>query len=276
MRKIKLLRTAFIIALLSVLQSPVQLLAEKHYKKKYTTAIDKFVLVDTNSDSVIRELKDNDIIEIASLPSAKISIVAVTSPISVGSVVFSLNAVSIYRVENTAPYSLAGDVNEDYYAWGYKPAEYTLTAVPYKKKFGLGRKGREKTISFKIVNEQINTPTPTSTKTESCTPSAAPTLTATPSAAPSQSPTIVSSPSPSASPNPTAAITTPTPSASAIPSAEPTPTLTPSLTPSPTLPPPSPSPSVAPSLPPTSSPSPASTPFCNLDSDFPDIDNCFQ
>lgn len=75
-----------------------------------------------------------------------------------GSVVFSLNDVAEFNIEQVVPYALGGDNNGDYHptgsALGY--GEHTLTATPYSSYQGMGTAGDAVSVSFTIKEGSAN------------------------------------------------------------------------------------------------------------------------
>ncbi|GIV33050.1 MAG: hypothetical protein KatS3mg031_0585 [Chitinophagales bacterium] len=115
-----------------------------------------FTLVDAATGQDIRVLNDTDTINVAVLPHAEINIRANTLPATVGSVRFSLNSNANYKIENTAPYALAGDKNGNYQPWNYNFMQYTLNATPYSGTGATGSAGVSKSIVFTIINQPGN------------------------------------------------------------------------------------------------------------------------
>jgi len=68
-----------------------------------------------------------------------------------GSVRFRLNGRE-YRIENSAPFALAGDKTGDYNKWYVSPGKYTITAIPYSGSNGSGTAGVARSVTFTIVN----------------------------------------------------------------------------------------------------------------------------
>ncbi|MEO0688050.1 MAG: hypothetical protein AAFY76_24080, partial [Cyanobacteria bacterium J06649_11] len=114
-------------------------------------SITEFVLVDADSDQDIQVINDGAVIDIATLPTTNISIIAKTTPDTVGSVVFSYD--NRKKLENYIPYALRGDSPRgNYRKWNYDLRTYELTATPYSKKRKKGTVGESKTISFTFTN----------------------------------------------------------------------------------------------------------------------------
>jgi ELWxxDGT repeat protein len=106
-----------------------------------------FTLVNADTDQDIRTLQDGDVITKSSDENISIRYNPAGTP---GSVAFTLNG-SRVRLENAAPYSLAGDASGNYNPWrGAAPGPYTLTATPYSGSGGGGTAGTPLTIQFAI------------------------------------------------------------------------------------------------------------------------------
>ncbi len=122
-----------------------------------------FVLIDSNTEQEVKPISDGAVISLASLPSSKVNIRAVTSPPSVGSVVFELSGTQRKTyTDRAAPYALHGDDGSgNYYYGNWNPpatGSYTLKATPYSGSDGSGTPGIPLTISFTIVERDLTPP----------------------------------------------------------------------------------------------------------------------
>jgi regulation of enolase protein 1 (concanavalin A-like superfamily) len=104
-------------------------------------------LINASSDTVVKKLITNDVVNKATLPSFTLQ--AITSG-SIGSVVFFLNN-SKYHTENVDPYSISGDDGGDFNPWDLAPGDYTVKATAYSGSNGSGTAGDSVTVSFKVV-----------------------------------------------------------------------------------------------------------------------------
>ncbi len=111
-----------------------------------------FTLVNANTDQDIGTLRDGDEINIQSIGTNQINIRANTSPEQVGSVKFALDGNSSFRVENGAPYTLAGDVPPDYLPWTPSIGSHTVRATPYSGKDATGTAGTFKEIALSVIS----------------------------------------------------------------------------------------------------------------------------
>ncbi|RAJ97401.1 putative secreted protein (Por secretion system target) [Larkinella arboricola] len=117
-----------------------------------------FELINANTDQVIKTLSEGEVINLAQLPTSRLTIRANTTPANVGSVVFSLSGSMTYsKIETSAPYSLFGDDNGNYDPWNLKIGSYSLRATPYLGAGGSGLMGTPMTLNFTLVN-QTNQP----------------------------------------------------------------------------------------------------------------------
>jgi hypothetical protein len=115
-----------------------------------------FTLINTQSEQPIRTLHDGDTINLADLPTKKLSIRADTDPDTVGSVRFELSGKQTrIQLENEVPYALFGDVRGDYEKWFPAPGSYTLTAIPYSQPNSQGEAGTPLTIRFTVKPPQV-------------------------------------------------------------------------------------------------------------------------
>ncbi len=109
-----------------------------------------FMLVNAASDSDIRPLRNDDTLFLGSLPP-ELSIRAIASG-SPGSVVFGVDADPAFRIENVAPYSLAGDASGDYAPVSLASGAHTLTATPYAGAGGTAAAGGAMVVKFTVVS----------------------------------------------------------------------------------------------------------------------------
>ncbi|WP_200506414.1 InlB B-repeat-containing protein [Adhaeribacter terrigena] len=114
-----------------------------------------FNLINSSTDTPIQPLNDGDVLNLATLPSQKLNVQAVTSPSTVGSVYFTLTgAQSKNRSDDSGPYySLQGDNSGDYFSWTPSLGSYTLTAQSYSGQNRQGTPGTPITISFTVINQ---------------------------------------------------------------------------------------------------------------------------
>lgn len=123
-------------------------------------SITGFMLVDADKDVDIAALTNGYVINLANSTVKNYSIVAKTSPASVGSVSLILKASTaagyIYRLESASPYSLTGTCFPGatcYNSW-WKPAvgAYTIQATPYSATNATGTMGTPLTLNFSVIN----------------------------------------------------------------------------------------------------------------------------
>ncbi|MFD1139790.1 T9SS type A sorting domain-containing protein [Larkinella insperata] len=127
------------------------------YKVNFTVVdqlvVERFRLIDADQDRNYTDITDNDVIRLYSY-SPNFNIQALTTPASVGSVVFQLGGTqTLTQIENEAPYAIFKDDGGNYRPWKPKPGSYTLTATPYAGPNGTGKAGIAKTIRFQVVSE---------------------------------------------------------------------------------------------------------------------------
>jgi hypothetical protein len=122
-----------------------------------TTApsVQSFTLINADTDQPMAgfdPLNSGASINLAGLPTRNLNIRAHTSPSVVGSVRFGYDGNANVRVENGAPYALAGDTSGNYYAWTPATGSHTLTATPYSASGAGGTAGTSKTITFTVTD----------------------------------------------------------------------------------------------------------------------------
>ncbi len=116
-------------------------------------SVTAFQLINADTDMVIGPLMDGDVLDLATLPTNQLNILALTNPAVVGSVKLDLNG--WVRVENQAPYAVAGNSGGNFYAMSFSPGVYTLTGTPYSQKNLKGVMGAANTITFTVVNSGL-------------------------------------------------------------------------------------------------------------------------
>ncbi|WP_378015830.1 InlB B-repeat-containing protein [Adhaeribacter terreus] len=123
-----------------------------------TTGVTGFNLINASADNVIRPLVTGDIINLATLPTRKLNIQALTNPNIVGSVAFNLSGqqTKVRSDESGPTYSLFGDSNGDYSSWTPTVGSYTLTARTYTGANGSGTPSAVTSIGFSVI-DQANT-----------------------------------------------------------------------------------------------------------------------
>ncbi len=116
-----------------------------------TPYITSFNLINADTDTVIGPLTDGAIINTAELGTKNLNVIAVTGISPVGIVAFDLNGVKNFRTERVAPYTLAGDIGNDFKAIQFPEGANTLTAHPAS--VNIPRLfGTPFTVNFKVIN----------------------------------------------------------------------------------------------------------------------------
>jgi CubicO group peptidase (beta-lactamase class C family) len=107
-------------------------------------------LMNADTDQPIIALSNGATITLASLSTRNLNVRAETSPSTVGSVRFALDANTNYRTETAAPYALAGDDSGDYRPWTPSVGSHTLKATPYTGASAGGAAGTSLTVKFTV------------------------------------------------------------------------------------------------------------------------------
>lgn len=118
--------------------------------------IERLVLVDTRTRKPIdnhEDLRDGVVLDLSRLPP-HFTILALTRPDEVGSVVFDISDDDGYRVENQAPYLLMGNAGEEYFAWSPAPGDYVVRATPYTQADAQGQVGHALTVRLRVIRAQ--------------------------------------------------------------------------------------------------------------------------
>lgn len=110
-----------------------------------------FVLYDADSDQPIKTLSDGATLDLDTLPTTNLTIIATADPLTVGSVQFDFDGVVGYRIENAKEYSLFGDLAGDFYGRTLAPGKHSVTATPFTESQARGVAGVPLSISFDVV-----------------------------------------------------------------------------------------------------------------------------
>ncbi len=123
-----------------------------------TIAANGFELIDADADRAIGPLRDGDVVDLATLPTRKLSVRAITTG-RVGSVSFRLDGRDV-QTENVPPYALAGDRGGDYAPAKLPPGAHRIEATPFSGTNGAGRAGRALRISVTVIDGGGTSPAP--------------------------------------------------------------------------------------------------------------------
>jgi hypothetical protein len=113
-------------------------------------AVTSLTLVNAETDQVIGTMSDGMVLDFAQLGTQRLNIVAVTSPGTVGSVRFVDGA--DYRIENGAPYALAGNSGSDFYAWTPASGDHQIKVTPFSSTGASGTAGQSLQLNYTVVN----------------------------------------------------------------------------------------------------------------------------
>jgi len=117
-----------------------------------TQSVTSFTLINSLTGQPVagyNPLSNGATLNLATLPSRSLTLVANTSPSVVGSVRFGVDGNSNYRTENASPYSLAGEGGVDWLS----PGSHTVTATPYSSANAGGTAGTARTVQFTIIDD---------------------------------------------------------------------------------------------------------------------------
>lgn len=119
-----------------------------------TTSVAALVLINADTNQPIagfNPIPDGATLNLATLPTKRLNVQAVTNPSVIGSVRFRLNG-SVHRTESTAPFALAGDTSGDYLPWTPTLGQLTISATPYTEASAAGTAGPSMTVRLNVVN----------------------------------------------------------------------------------------------------------------------------
>lgn len=121
------------------------------------TRVSRFLLLDTDTNKIVRVVNDGDTIDLGCMGGFSIEAEtfsefareAQSEGDLTARVKFTLDGKSI-RTEKAFPFLLGGDVDGDYIDYSIAPGRHTLTATPYNPS---GAVGKNLTITFTIVGD---------------------------------------------------------------------------------------------------------------------------
>lgn len=118
------------------------------------TFINRFVLVNADTDTDIGPLRHGDILNMNELPQ-NLSVRAEASNLyAAESVTFGYDDNPSIRTENAAPYTIAGDSSGDYAAFDFgETGNHTIRATPFSGDDGSGSGGGSRDITFTVLAE---------------------------------------------------------------------------------------------------------------------------
>lgn len=111
-------------------------------------SVSSFTLVNADTDADIGPLSSGQTIDLAA--ARRLNVRANAS--GAGSVRFGYDANPNVRVENNAPFALAGDSSGDYYAWTPTVGSHSVTATPYSGTGASGTAGTSRTVTFTVTD----------------------------------------------------------------------------------------------------------------------------
>jgi nucleoid DNA-binding protein len=119
------------------------------------TAIEvtNLVLINAQTDQVIKTLNNGDTINLADFPANQLSIRAdVSGGTGVKSVRFRLDSNANFRTENAVPYVIFGDNHGDIVGGTFSVGPHQVVATPFTGANGTGTAGTFKSVTFNVVN----------------------------------------------------------------------------------------------------------------------------
>ena len=120
--------------------------------------INRFVLVDADTEEDVQVLEEGDIINLDILNSRRLSIRAETSTSRVGSVLMELESDQLNqtRTENQVPFALfGGEPKTNYYGKTFAAGDYTIHATPYSESNLGGTAGQTVSLNFTLLESLV-------------------------------------------------------------------------------------------------------------------------
>ena len=115
-----------------------------------------FSLIDATNDVIIRPLTDGDIIDINSLPTTNLSVVANTTDDTESVRLELTGAKTKGQTENFAPYALYGDSSGNYAGSTFIIGNYNILATPYSANGLGGTAGTPLSVNFELSDQDPN------------------------------------------------------------------------------------------------------------------------
>jgi hypothetical protein len=116
-------------------------------------SVSKVSLINATTDKVVAgfdPLVNGATLNLSTLPSKSLNILAATTPSKAGSVRFVLDG-AVFSTENIPPYAMAGDGGgTNYYSWTPKVGSHTLKITAYTGANATGTAGSTVTINFTV------------------------------------------------------------------------------------------------------------------------------
>jgi len=121
-----------------------------------SAAVSSLALINADTDAPIpgfESLRSGAVLNLGTLPTRNLNLQAVTTPATVGSVVFSYDGNGAFRTENGAPYAFAGDTAGNYAAWTPAVGNHSAGATPYDGSGGTGAAGSPLVVTFSVLDD---------------------------------------------------------------------------------------------------------------------------
>lgn len=109
-----------------------------------------FTLVNSATDADIGALSSGAVINLAQTPDVNVRANLCTNT-GTASVKFNLNG-SQFKIENSAPWALAGDASGNYNKWNVTPGTYTIQAIPYTGSNATGTAGTSLSVTITVIS----------------------------------------------------------------------------------------------------------------------------
>jgi hypothetical protein len=121
--------------------------------------ITKFRLINALTDTPIMDLRPNIVLNLATLPTTKLNIEAVTSGF-IGSIRFAFVNSPTFMTDSVAPFALGDERAGSFEACPELAivGQYTIKATPYSIRAAGGTSGAPLEINFKIVDQSCRIP----------------------------------------------------------------------------------------------------------------------
>jgi hypothetical protein len=129
-----------------------------HFTVVNEPGVARLLLVDVNSDRILTEIRDGDLINpqvLGITPVSNLNIQAVTDPGRVEKVEFDFAGKANYFTDGRRPYELFGNRGSAASGWKPVPGTYTVKATPFYKEKGKLVQGTSLAVNFTITG---NTP----------------------------------------------------------------------------------------------------------------------
>ncbi len=126
-----------------------------------TQSVTNFTLINADTDLPVagfNPIPSGATINLTLLPTSNLNIRANTTPSTVGSVRFGLDAAANFSTDNAVPYALAGGSGGNYAPWTPTLGSHTVTGTPFTRTNARGTAGKASSVTFLVTSTDSQPP----------------------------------------------------------------------------------------------------------------------